>query len=78
MHNGGAAPRREGYAHDGVLADYVSEADLARELGVGWRTLFRWRTQTHEAPPFIRVSRRIFYHREAVREWLANRQVEAA
>ena len=67
----------DAHAAGTILADYLTEADLAAELGVSTRTLIRWR-RLHEAPAVTRVGRKLFYRREAITKWLAARQREAA
>lgn len=60
-----------------VLENYISEADLARELGICQRTLKRWRS-LREAPPVTRLGKRVLYERGAVAKWLKSREMEAA
>lgn len=60
-----------------VLDGFLTEAELAKELGISTRTLIRWR-RLREGPPITRLGRRILYHRQAVAKWLAGRQREAA
>jgi Helix-turn-helix domain len=57
----------------GVLTDYLSRADLARELGVNERTLDRWQ-RLHCGPPLTHVGRQILYRKAAVREWLQSQE----
>lgn len=59
-----------------VLADYMSEEDLSRALGVTRRTLRLWRARG-AAPPITRLGLRILYHRDDVREWLRSRRAAA-
>ena len=61
----------------GLLAEYLTEDELAAELEISTRTLVRWR-RLREAPPVTRVGRRILFRRSAVRDWLAARQREAS
>ena len=71
-----AKAARERYVQGGndqLLKDYLTEAQLATELGVSTRTLTRWRC-SREAPPITRIGRRLYYSRSAVERWLANRQ----
>jgi predicted site-specific integrase-resolvase len=60
-----------------LLGDYLSEHQLAKELGVTIRTLRKWRS-LGEAPPVTRLGKRIYYARRQARAWLETRQVEAA
>jgi predicted site-specific integrase-resolvase len=56
---------------NGVLAEYMSEAELAAQLGISTRTLIRWR-RLGMGPAFTKMVRRILYPRAAVLEWLAS------
>jgi hypothetical protein len=56
---------------DGLLTDN----ETAAQLGHCARTLKRWR-DLGEGPPFIRISRRIYYRRIAIQEWLLSREVQ--
>ena len=60
-----------------ILTDYLTIKDLAAELGVTRRTLNRW-NQLREGPPITMIGGRIFYRREAVREWLLSREQRKA
>jgi len=64
-----AAPHRPA---DRLLADYCSPEELAAELGVALRTLSRWH-RLRKAPPRVRLGRKAYYHRSAVRAWVAQR-----
>jgi len=55
---------------DDILAEFVSEKILARQLGHHPRTLARWRQQ-RVGPPFVMVGRQIRYSVPAARAWLA-------
>jgi hypothetical protein len=54
----------------GVLAGYLSEQEMAAELGRSTRTLKRWR-DCRIGPPFITIGHEIRYSTEAARAWLA-------
>lgn len=56
-----------------VLAGYISEADLARQLNLSVRTLQRLATR-RLGPPRIKVGRLIFYNVDHVRDWLAKQE----
>jgi len=60
-----------------ILSEYLTEPQLAAQLHVSTMTLKRWRA-LREAPPIVRLGRRILYRRDAVEKWLAGREVEAA
>jgi hypothetical protein len=53
-----------------VLHDYLTEAELAKELGRTTKSLQRWRG-LGIGPAFSTTGRTIIYHRKAVADWLA-------
>jgi hypothetical protein len=55
---------------DDILAEFISEDVLAKQLGHHARTLARWRQQ-RVGPPFVMVGREIRYNLAAARAWLA-------
>ena len=60
-----------------ILADYITEQQFADELNVTLRTLRTWRA-AGEAPTVTRISMKVYYARDDIREWLRGRRVEAA
>jgi hypothetical protein len=54
----------------GILTDFLSEAELAAELGCFERTLARWRG-LRIGPPFAMKGREPIYETQAARAWLA-------
>lgn len=59
-----------------IIGERVEDDELALILGAtSKRTVQRWRA-LGETPPSVKVGRRVFTRREAVEEWL--RQREAA
>ncbi len=52
-----------------VLANWMSDAELAAELDVTTVTLRRWRAQKI-GPPWSKAGRRIRYHRPNIEAWL--------
>mgnify|MGYP006271770963 CR=1 FL=1 len=62
---------------DGVLREWMTRPELARELGVSAATLGRWGTR-RIGPEFIRVGRQILYRRETVRAWLEAEEARKA
>ena len=66
--------RAEGPSSDvsvsGVLDDYLTPEQLADELGISTRTLYRWRRVWGDAPPVTKVGRRLLFRRAAVDSWL--------
>ena len=47
----------------GIIADLITEAELANQLGRSVRTLKRWRAQ-RIGPPYIRLGREVRYRRD--------------
>ena len=58
---------------DGLLADYLSEEQLAVELDVTVRTLIRWHN-LGIGPPRTMVGRTPRYRRGSTQEWLRRRE----
>ncbi len=56
-----------------MLAGYISETDLARQLNRSVRTLQRLAAR-RLGPPRTKVGRLIFYNIERVREWLSEQE----
>jgi len=57
----------------GLLDEYLTDAELAKELGVTVRTVKGWRTQG-AGPAVTRVGKRPMTSREAVRKWLEEKK----
>lgn len=53
----------------GLLADWLSREQLARELGVKPDTLARWEAR-RQGPPCTRIGRKILYRRAAIQDWI--------
>lgn len=60
-----------------VLDDYLSRRELAEELGVAERTVYRWHL-AGEGPPITKLGMRVLYRRSAVTAWLEARERRAA
>jgi excisionase family DNA binding protein len=60
-----------------VLEGYLTRKECAAELGVADATLARWHTEGN-APPFVKIGKRILYRRAAVQAWLASRETGKA
>ena len=60
-----------------LLDTYLTKSQAAAELGVTDRTLNRWHTE-RIGPPRTKIGARIYYRREAVAEWVRNREVVPA
>jgi hypothetical protein len=58
-----------------LLADYVPEADLATTLGWAYRSFVDLRHKG-KAPAYVKVGRRVFYHRDAIEAWLKDKEVD--
>jgi hypothetical protein len=65
------APMRNGAPH--ILTDYFTEEALAAELGVGLRTLRRWRA-LQRSPPYVVIGRQLYFRRDAVADWMRRRE----
>jgi len=60
---------------EGILADWISRNELARELGITTDTLGRWAAQ-RKGPAYVKAGRKIFYRRDVVRAWLQSEEVK--
>ena len=58
-----------------ILSDYLSEAEVAKQLGKSPRTLGRWRMLRIGPPPTM-IGREIFYRIDAIHEWLKSRETK--
>ena len=56
-----------------LLADYLTEDQMAAELDVVVETLRRWRRRG-EGPPITKFGTRVLYHAPSAREWLRSLQ----
>ncbi len=52
-----------------LLADYVTETEVAAALDVHPRTLRAQRARG-EGPPFVRIAKAIYYPKQGFRDWL--------
>ena len=59
-----------------ILSDYLTTDELAADLGCSPRQLKRWRAEG-TGPPATWLGRRLFYRRDAVREWLLKKELPA-
>ena len=53
----------------GVLEEWISREDLAKQLALTTDTLARWAT-IGNGPPRIKIGRRVFYRKSSVEKWL--------
>ena len=60
-----------------VLDGYMTEDQLAAEIGRSVRTLARWRA-LGEGPPVTRIGRQILYRESSARAWLESLEEEVA
>lgn len=60
-----------------ILDGYISERQLAEQIGRTVRTVRRW-AALREGPPRTRVGKQVLYRLESVREWLASLEKDAA
>jgi predicted site-specific integrase-resolvase len=56
-----------------ILDNYLSDAQLAAELGVCAKTLERWRAEG-QGPPTTKLGRKILYRRASVAKWLEGQE----
>ena len=56
-----------------ILSDYLSEAEVAKQLGKSTRTVARWRA-LRVGPPVTFIGREPHYRIDAVRQWLVGRE----
>jgi predicted DNA-binding transcriptional regulator AlpA len=61
-------------AHRVLDGAYLTRSELAAELGVSERTIWRW-DNARVGPPRTTLGRRILYRREGVTKWLKDREV---
>ena len=66
----GTAPRSNTHR---LMSGWISRLDLALELGVTVETLHRWE-KLRFGPPCVRAGRKIYYRRDAVRDWLMQQE----
>ncbi len=60
-------------ADQSVLADYLDgDAELAREIKHKTRTIATWRAQG-QGPAVTLIGRRVYYHKDDVKNWLRAR-----
>jgi predicted site-specific integrase-resolvase len=55
--------------HAPLLDDFMTDEQLAAELGITVRTLLRWDARG-EGPPITKVGKLKLRHRPSAREWL--------
>ncbi len=60
-----------------VLENYLDQHELAAQLKVNVRTIYRW-LQRGDAPPHSRLGRRYLFSRESMRDWLQARESQPA
>ncbi len=61
----------------GLLADYLTPAELAAELGKCERTIARW-DSLRIGPPKTVIGKSSYYRRESVRQWLLRQERDQA
>jgi predicted DNA-binding transcriptional regulator AlpA len=64
-------------SHQVLGGEYLTRPELAAELGVSERTIWR-RDNARVGPPRTALGRRVVYRREGVTQWLRGREVEQA
>ena len=66
-------------AHDNapILDGYLTQGELAKELGRSIRTIARWRS-IGEGPPWVVLGRQVLFRKTSVAAWLAGLEQEVA
>lgn len=62
-------------SHQILNGEYLTRAELAAELNLSERTLWRW-DAARTGPPRTMLGRRVVYRRDGVREWLLGRETK--
>ena len=60
-----------------ILEGYLTEDQLAAEIGRSPRTIARWRA-LGEGPPVTRIGRQILYRESSAKAWLESLEEEVA
>ncbi|MEH7904337.1 helix-turn-helix domain-containing protein [Rhizobium laguerreae] len=58
-----------------ILEGYLSREQLAAELNVTTRTLWRWQNEP-DGLPYTRIGNQLYYRVESVRNWVAGRETK--
>lgn len=58
-----------------IFDGYISEAEYCRQRRISIRTAQRDR-QLRQAPPYTIIGNKVLYRIEAIREWLAERELD--
>ena len=58
---------------ENLLADFLTQDEVAAELKISERTLDRWR-RLDEGPPITKLGRRVLYRRPSLQAWLCRRE----
>lgn len=61
---------------DGLLAGWLTRAEVAEQFGIKVDTLRRWDSK-RIGPPFVKLGARVLYRREAVRDWLREQEAKS-
>ena len=61
--------------HRVLGGEYLTRPELAAELGVSERTIWRW-DNARVGPPRTVLGERLLYRREGVTQWLRDREVK--
>ena len=60
-----------------ILKDYISQVDLAAQLGKSVKTLVRWELDG-KGPPVTRIGRDVLYSIPSFERWLKKQEREAS
>lgn len=76
---GRRGPRPQGSVKSITLpdSDLISERELSRLLGKSLRTIRRWSVE-RRGPPKVKLAKSVFYRRESVLKWIAEREEDTS
>lgn len=56
-----------------LLSDYFTATELAQELGLSVRTIYRWASE-RIGPPQTSIGQKVLYKRSSVIAWIESRE----
>ncbi|MDR6589528.1 helix-turn-helix domain-containing protein [Agrobacterium tumefaciens] len=58
-----------------ILNGYISRDQLAEQLNVTTRTLWRWQNQP-DGLPYTRIGNQLYYNVDSIRKWIEARETK--
>ncbi|WP_051609217.1 helix-turn-helix transcriptional regulator [Fodinicurvata fenggangensis] len=58
-----------------IFGEWILEADAARQADESPRTWHR-RRQNRTGPPYVKIGGRVYYRKDAIRQWLLDQEVQ--